>query len=210
MTRPSRSLRRRGIRPPNGGIDEVPNQRNFNPGGDTSSLERNFKPGEDSSNNPADTAHARPYLGITVEYTTECYLGMEEHGLEVVTIDPNSPAEQAGLKPRGNTAIGAVVETASAFLGPLQMLTNPLIEKASQQAHGDLIVAVDDQRVRSRADLDDAMASARPGDTLYVTVIRPMPGGHKTMKIAIKVGASGEYAQAGSAPLAQPQAQPTY
>ena len=129
---------------------------------------------------------------------------------EVVTIDPNSPAEQAGLKPRGNTAIGAVAETASAFLGPLQMLTNPLVEKATEGERGDLIVAVDDHRVRSRADLDDEMAKLKPGDTLYLTVIRPTAGGHKTMKIAVKVGQAGEIAEAAPGAGGEPAAQPTY
>jgi len=50
-------------------------------------------------------------------------------------------------------------------------------------------VAVDDQRVRSQADFNDALAKARPGDTTYLTVVRPLPGGdHKTLKIAVTVG----------------------
>lgn len=201
-----------GLKPPSGTTDVIPNDRGFRPGEDSASINRNFKPGEEgASNKPAETGvRKRPYLGITVEYTTQCYLGMEEHGLEVVTIDPNSPAEQAGLKPRGNTAIGAVAETASAFLGPLQMLTNPLVEKATEGEHGDLIVAVDDHRVRSRADLDDEMAKLKPGDTLYLTVIRPTAGGHKTMKIAVKVGQAGEIAEAAPGAGGEPAAQPTY
>ena len=199
-----------GLKPPNGATDVIPNNREFRPGEDSASINRNFKPGAEG-NKPAEIGtRKRPYLGITVEYTTQCYLGMEEHGLEVVTIDPNSPAEQAGLKPRGNTAIGAVAETASAFLGPLQMLTNPLVEKATAGEHGDLIVAVDDHRVRSRADLDDEMAKLKPGDTLYLTVIRPTAGGHKTMKVAVKVGQAGELAEAAPAPGGAPAAQPTY
>jgi S1-C subfamily serine protease len=83
----------------------------------------------------------------------------------------------------------AAAETASAFLGPLQLLTNHYMEKAAMADRGDLIVAVDDQRVRSSADFNDAMARVHPGDTLYLTVIRPLPGGdHATMKIAVKVG----------------------
>jgi hypothetical protein len=201
-----------GMRPPTGSTDVIPNNREFRPGEDSASINRNFRPGQEGAlNKPAETGvRKRPYLGITVEYTTQCYLGMEEHGLEVVSIDPNSPAEKAGMKPRGNTAIGAVAETASAFLGPLQMLTNPLVEKATAGEHGDLIVAVDDHRVRSRADLDDEMAKLKPGDTLYLTVIRPTAGGHKTMKIAVKVGEAGELAQAAPAPGAAPAPQPAY
>src|SRR5208282_6785715 len=61
--------------------------------------------------------HARPYLGITVQYVTKCYNGGEEHGLEVLTIDPNSPAAQAGLQARsGMTAVGAALSTLSGIV----------------------------------------------------------------------------------------------
>ena len=117
-------------------------------------------------------------------------MGGEEHGLEVTSIDRNSPAEQAGLKATGNKGgLIAAAETASALLGPVELLTNHFMEKAAAADRGDLIMAIDDQRVRSSADFNDAMAKARPGDTLYLTVLRPLPGGnHSTMKIAVKVG----------------------
>src|SRR6266851_10056101 len=54
-------------------------------------LNRNFHPRDPDDN------HHRPYLGIDLEYTTQCYLGMEEHGFEVVNVYPNSPAARAGL-----------------------------------------------------------------------------------------------------------------
>jgi S1-C subfamily serine protease len=119
---------------------------------------------------------------------------MEEHGLEVVSLDPNSPAAQAGLKSStGMTAAGAAGSTASSMLGPLNLLVMPLLAKGGALGQGgDLIVAVDDRRVRSQGDLDDAMAHLKPGDTMYLTVIRPVGNAHKTMKIAVKVGAVGE------------------
>src|SRR6266851_3868955 len=61
---------------------------------------------------------------------------------------------------------------------------------------GDLIVAVDDKRVRDQGDLENAMARLKPGDTMYLTVIRPSGtderAPHQTLKIAVKVGAIGE------------------
>ena len=57
-------------------------------------LNRNFHP-----HDPEDSHH-RPYLGIDLEYTTQCYLGMEEQGFEVVNVYPNSPAARAGLVAR--------------------------------------------------------------------------------------------------------------
>lgn len=177
-----------GIKPPSGSSDEIPSNREFRPGDDTASINRDFRPGEQDRGDQG--GKGKSCLGITVKYTNYCFKGAEEHGLEVTSIDRNSPAEVAGLKATGdNGGVISAAETASAFLGPIQMLTNGLFEKAEQGNRGDLIVAVDDQRVRSQADLDDAMAKARPGDSLYFTVIRPLPGGdHKTMKIAVKVG----------------------
>jgi hypothetical protein len=180
-----------GVRPPNGSSDEIPANREFRPNDDTATLNRNFKPGEQDSNleHGGHVGSGRSCLGIQVNYTNYCFKGAEEHGLEVVSIDRNSPAEKAGLKAAGNSGVITAAETAGALLGPLQIITNHFLENAAQGQRGDLIVAIDDQRVRSQADLDDAMAKARPGDTLYMTVIRPMPGGdHKTMKIAVNVG----------------------
>ena len=197
-----------GVRPPNGSSDEIPANREFRPGEDTATLNRNFRPGEQDSNleHGGRVGNGRSCLGITVNYTNYCFKGAEEHGLEVVSIDRNSPAEKAGLKAsEGKGGVLAAAETAGALLGPLQIVTNHFLEKAAQGERGDLIVAIDDQRVRSQADLDDAMAKARPGDTLYLTVIRPLPGGdHKTMKIAVNVGnwnpmdanSCGEFAEA--------------
>ena len=62
---------------------------------------------------------------------------------------------------------------------------------------GDLIVAVDDKRVRDQSDLESAMSRLKPGDTMYLTVIRPDGTDEHTsrtgrLKIAVKVGAVGE------------------
>lgn len=176
-----------GVRPPSPSSNEIPSNREFRPGEDTASVNREFKPGEFGNNRGGN---GQSCLGLTLKYTNYCFKGAEEHGLEVTSIDRNSPAEQAGLKATGDKGgMLAAAETASALLGPLQLLTNHFVEKAAQADRGDLIVAVDDQRVRSEADFNDAMAKARPGDTMYLTVIRPMPDGdHRTMKIAVTVG----------------------
>jgi PDZ domain len=177
---------------PRPSVNEIPSDRNFHPDEESNSVEPSFRPNPDSSGEARD--HRRPYLGMSVRYSTQCYMGMEEHGLEVVSLDPNSPAAQAGLKSStGMTAAGAAGTTASSMLGPLNLLVMPLLAKGGSLGQGgDLIVAVDDRRVRSQGDLDDAMAHLKPGDTMYLTVIRPVGNAHKTMKIAVKVGAVGE------------------
>ena len=108
-----------GLAAPKPAIKEIPSDREFNPGEDTSSIDPNFRPGTENGTGDLDSnqdgngnghgyhnqPHARPYLGITVQYVTKCYNGGEEHGLEVLTIDPNSPAAKAGVQARsGMTA----------------------------------------------------------------------------------------------------------
>src|SRR5271156_1929006 len=199
-----------GLVAPKPAVKEIPSDRNFNPGEDNASVEPNFRPGTENGTSDANSnlnnngngdnnqPHARPYLGITVAYTTMCYLGGEEHGLEVLTVDPNSPASQAGLQPRsGLTAVGAAVTTLSGILpGGSILATKALGSTGAVGQGGDLIVAIDDQRVRDQSDLPNAMARLKPGDTRYLTVIRPQGWGdrvpHSTMKIAVRVGAVGE------------------
>lgn len=184
-----------GIRPPNASSDEIPSNREFRPGQDEASIDRDFRPGEqDFGRHPngggGHLNNTQSCLGISVKYTSYCFKAGEEHGLEITSIDRNGPAEQAGLRAAGNES-GAIaaVETAGALLGPLQILTNRYMEKAAMANRGDMIVAIDDQRVRSQMDINDAIARARPGDTLYFTVVRPLPGGdHATKKIAVTVG----------------------
>jgi len=143
----------------------------------------------DDSLNAAQPGEARrPYLGIMVQYTTKCYLGGEEHGLEVQSVYPGSPGAVGGL--RGSKPASTLSVIGAAMLGPIAAIINPLLRRSGAFGmDGDLIIAVDDTRVRTAAELDAAMLKLKPGDTMYLTVIRPLPGGnHKTMKIAIKIG----------------------
>jgi hypothetical protein len=191
-----------GLTPPDKGVSEVPSDKAYKPREDTASLDRNFNP---DARDRGGKRRKLPYLGISVQYTLKCYLGQEEHGLEIVNVDPNSPAWKSGLvgsKPP--SAAGVAAATAGALLGPLELLVMPLMSRAGQLGKdGDLIVAVDDHRVRSQLDLEDELAKLKPGDTMYLTVIRPLPGGaHKTMKIAVKVGEPGENLAAAGSPSA--------
>ena len=201
-----------GLTQPKPATQEIPSDRNFNPGEDTSSIEPNFRPGTENGtgnlesnvnsnlNHDLDSSrpHARPYLGITVQYVSKCYNGGEEHGLEVLTIDPNSPAAQAGLQARsGMTAIGAAVSTLTGILPGGSILSSKALATSGAMGQGgDLIVAVDDKRVRDQSDLENAMSRLKPGDTMYLTVIRPNGTDERThapaMKIAVRVGAVGE------------------
>ncbi len=146
-------------------------------------LNRNFHP-----HDPEDSH--RPYLGIDLEYTTQCYLGMEERGFEVVSVYPNSPAARAGLIGRtGSTPSGDLQALGSLLLGPVALMTFPLLRNSGALGtDGDLIVAVDDERVRTKEEILHALGHLKPGDTTYITVIRPLAGGyHRTMRIALHI-----------------------
>ncbi len=186
-----------GANPPPGGIDVIPNHQ---PSSESESVSK-FEPRQGGE--LESQSGARPYIGITVKYRTLCYLGKEEHGLEIMTVDPDSPAARAGLHgATGPSALGVAGMTAGELLGPLTMLTTPLLNRAGALGKGgDMIVAVDDHRVRTEQDFQRALARMKPGDTTYLTVIRPLPGGqgHKTLKIAVHLGAM-HYANAGGGP----------
>src|SRR5712692_6329934 len=64
---------------------EVPDERAFRKSEDVASRIR------DSQRESSDHAHS-PYIGISVEYSSQCFLGREEHGFEVMTVYPGSPA----------------------------------------------------------------------------------------------------------------------
>jgi hypothetical protein len=165
------------------GRSENPDERAFRKSEDLAALNRNFHPGD------ADHPHI-PYLGISVEYATHCYIGAEEHGFEVTTVYPGSPAERAGLQARASsTPMGDLGALGSILFLPVSLITMPLLRRSGALGHfGDLIVAVDDHRVRSEGEFKIALSHLKPGDTTYLTIVRPLPGGsHRTMRIALHI-----------------------
>jgi hypothetical protein len=140
---------------------------------------------------PQDANQKRPYLGISVQYViSHATPGREVHGLEVVGVDSNSPAEHAGLRGRGAmTSLGASGATAGALMPPLDLVVMPLLKKSGQLgAGGDLIVAIDDRRIESEADLETELDTLKPGDTIYFTIVRPRPdGSHETLKKPVRL-----------------------
>jgi S1-C subfamily serine protease len=141
----------------------------------------------------ASTPHRMlPYLGVSVQrIESHSTPGKDIVGLEIVGVDAGSPAERAGLKGRGGmTKLGATGATAGALMAPLDIVMMPLLKKARQLGQtGDLIVAIDDRRVASEFDLENALEDSRPGDTMYFTVTRlAADGKQQTKKIPVKLG----------------------
>lgn len=147
-------------------------------------------------NGSAAANQKRPYLGASLQYIySDDTPGRVVQGLEVVSVDPKSPAERAGLHGRGAmTKMGATGATASVLAPPLDLVLMPLLRRAgSLGATGDLIIAIDDQPVQSDKDLGNALAALKPGDTVYFTIARTMPdNSHKTYKIPVKLGDPSE------------------
>jgi hypothetical protein len=139
------------------------------------------------------TAGKLPYLGLAVQYiVSNDTPGRAVHGLEVVGVDPASPAEQAGLHGRGQlTKLGASGATAGALFAPLDLVIMPLLKRAGDLGEdGDLIIAIDDNRVEGESDLKDALAALKPGDVIYLTLVRQHQGGaHETLKLPVRLAA---------------------
>jgi S1-C subfamily serine protease len=85
--------------------------------------------------------------------------------------------------------LGASSLTASAMLGPAQEMLAPLLKKTGQLGkQGDLIVAADDNRVGSEEELADELERLKPGDTLWLTVLRESKKGQpKAVRIPVKL-----------------------
>ncbi len=177
-----------------------PNEQESNSGELGNSIEPELPPlptsGPPASMLSAARVSSRPlpYLGLTVQrILSHSKPGRSIEGLEIVSVDHNSPAEKAGLKGRvPMTSIGASAATAGALMAPLDIALMPLLKKTGQLGgSGDLIVAVDDRRVTSETDLQTALANAQPGDTIYLTLVRmDAAGSRKILKVPVKLGKS--------------------
>jgi PDZ domain len=134
----------------------------------------------------------RPYLGVSARFVApNSALAQQAAGLEIISVDNGSPAQQAGLRGRtGPSSIGASGTTAGALLPPLDLMVMPILRKSGQLGNsGDIIVAVDDKRVESQFELSDALDKLKPGDTIYLTVERvASDGSRRTLKIPVKLG----------------------
>ncbi|HUA33900.1 MAG TPA: PDZ domain-containing protein [Candidatus Binataceae bacterium] len=165
------------VSPRSGTRGELAVDRAFKQSQERAALDRNFHPHLEEQFD-RQYRESAPYLGIEVQYTAKCFRGMEEHGLEVIKVQPNGPAAHAGLQAQDNQP-----------KIPSDDLIDLLRHTMGGAQEGDLIVAVDDVRIHGREDWEAAIRKLRPGDTVYLTVIRLVhPGDHRTLKIAVRVG----------------------
>jgi S1-C subfamily serine protease len=109
----------------------------------------------------------RPALGVrTIEITPELAdeIGLPvDYGLLIIQVTPGGAAEQAGLR-AGNER---------AYLGNTPIMLG-----------GDLIVAIDGEKLESQEDLAQMMNNHRAGDTVKITIYR----GKRKMDVNVQLG----------------------
>ncbi|MGH7948693.1 MAG: hypothetical protein ACREQF_05675, partial [Candidatus Binataceae bacterium] len=105
------------------GITELPAGRSFDRSEEAANASPKFVPSLD------DRARQPACLGIKMRFATRCFLGAEEHGVEVVEVDPESPAWRAGLKQRSYGGVAGMISMASAFMGPVTLLLLPVHDR---------------------------------------------------------------------------------
>src|SRR5450432_207693 len=109
----------------------------------------------------------RPALGvrtipISPELADEMGLSVD-YGLLIIQVTPGGSADQAGLR----------AGTERAYLGNTPIMLG-----------GDLIVAIDDQKVQDEEDLSQMMNNHRAGDTVKVTIYR----NKKKLDVTVSLG----------------------
>jgi hypothetical protein len=100
--------------------------------------------------------------------------GEEADGLLIVAIAKNSPASEAGL--HSYNAAGHNVMTGVAMAGamifPPAILLVPALDYTSIGESYDLIIGIDGARVRNFLDYQDRTRDLRPGEMVYLSVVR--------------------------------------
>lgn len=100
--------------------------------------------------------------------------GREIDGLLVVSMQPGSPADRAGVQ-AGHRAAHDVIEgaaVAASLVFPPAVLAVPVIETIQLGENYDLIIGVDGNRVTNFMDFQDQLRDARPGETVYLNILR--------------------------------------
>jgi S1-C subfamily serine protease len=77
-------------------------------------------------------------------------------------------------------------------MAPLNLIVMPLLKKTGSLGNsGDLIVAIDDKRVDKADALKRALNTDKPGDIIYLTIVRVGADGHNgTVKVPVKLAAA--------------------
>jgi C-terminal processing protease CtpA/Prc len=95
-------------------------------------------------------------------------------GLLVIDIEPGSPGASAGLRPfreRTRDVLNGVGMLAAMAFPPAIVIV-PIVESVPLHESYDLIIGVDGTRVTNFADLWERMRTVRPGEIVYLNLLR--------------------------------------
>jgi hypothetical protein len=126
----------------------------------------------------ADGAFTSPIGVELAESSRKLPNGQEAQGLMVLEVTKGSPAATAGLhgyKHTAHTALQGAVIAAALFpspFAPIAMLALPVIELTHVGESYDMIIGVDGSRVTNYLDFTDRIHEARPGEIVYLSVLR--------------------------------------
>jgi hypothetical protein len=100
--------------------------------------------------------------------------GEEADGLLIVDVAKGSPAADAGLHAYKHTTHNVMtgVALAASMVFPPAILAVPLIDYAQVGESYDMIIGVDGTRVTNFLDFEDRMHYVRPGEIVYLSVVR--------------------------------------
>ena len=95
-------------------------------------------------------------------------------GIKVISVDPDGPAAIAGLQSErmiARTALTAALAVGGVVFPPA-MFVAILAQQSDVGESHDLIIAVDGERTRNIADLQDALSREDGGEIVYLVVVR--------------------------------------
>ena len=114
-------------------------------------------------------------LGIeVVNGESKLTRGPSVTGLKVISVDPDGPAAIAGLQSErmiGRTALTAALAVGGMVFPPAMFMAILVSQGDVGESH-DLIIAVDGERTRNIADLQDALSREDGGEIVYLVVVR--------------------------------------
>ena len=126
----------------------------------------------------ADGAFTSPIGVELAEGSRKLANGQEAQGLMVLEVTKGSPAATAGLhgyKHSAHSALQGAFIAAALFpspFAPIAMLALPVIELTHVGESYDMIIGVDGSRVTNYLDFTDRIHEARPGEIVYLSVLR--------------------------------------
>jgi hypothetical protein len=111
-------------------------------------------------------------------------------GLAVLDVRNGSPADRAGIKRYTALAHDLLdgASVAAALVFPPAIVAVAVIDQSGIGENFDLVIGVDGRRVRHILDFQDFTSNVRPGDTVYLTIVRA--GKRVQVPVQIPTGAT--------------------